>query len=110
MSYFFSDFSCKRNSDTHDVLLLSVLLLRRGFVCSLLGRNRSDIAQKKPDSARQFQGGNLKAKNTFESKYLKAKIIFESKKTLLWGKTQSKQAEGHCFGLIAAKIMRESLD
>jgi hypothetical protein len=69
-----------------------VLLLRRGFVCSLLGSNRSDFAQKKPDIARKFQGGYLKAKISFESKYLKANIIFESKKPLLWGKTQSKQA------------------
>jgi hypothetical protein len=63
-----------------------VLLLRRGFVCWFLGSNLSDFAQKKPDSARNFRGGYLKANITFESKYLKANIIFESKIVTLLSK------------------------
>ena len=43
--------------------------------------------------------------------YLKANIIFESIKNLLWGKSpENAEQTGHCFGLIATKIMCESLD
>ena len=50
----------------------------------------------------------MKAIITLESKYLKADIIFESKKYPPLG--ENAEQTGHCFGLIAAKIMRESLD
>jgi len=66
------------------------------------------LTQKKPDSARKFQGGYLKAIITLESKYLKANIIFESKKYPPSGKNA--EQTGHCFGLIVTKTMRESLN
>jgi len=69
-----------------------------------LGSNRSDFAQKRSDSARKFQGGHLKEKITFESKFLKAKIIFERKKTPAL--EENAEQTGHCFGPLAATAVK----